>query len=517
MHGSEARCRYHGVVEVVRGVTDFQLTLRASAADGGVLQRTEAARQLPFEEWVSSCNVTERRRLDLSERLEFGVGPQPVRGTRRPTLGDLLFPYLAKPRQPTTLYAFQREGIRWLLDRPRAILADDMGLGKTIQVLVALQEIVAQSIGEQALVVSPKTLLSNWIRESGHWVPGLVVRSAAEIGAASMKGGAHVVVCTYEELGAIPRLREHPWAVVVADEAHRLRTGDSARAALFRELKSARCWLLTGTPIENSASDLANLLSYLDPKRFSKETLLRMPEAVRPAAHPYLLRRRKVDVVKELPAAQRTDVPLAMSCTQSKRYLDVLLGRDGVKRNPLQKMALCRALCDLSETSDDSAKLDWLENFTRDVLPPDEKVVVFSAFLPILRAGVRRMRAYMPGNGCYITGETPANERQASVVEFQKDTGPRVLFLSMGVGAEGLTLTRANHVVFLNEWWNPSMNQQARDRVLRIGQHRPVYEYRLFMRDTVEERVRELIASKQATIDDIVEALASGVGKFDLL
>ena len=107
-----------------------------------------------------------------------------------------------------------------------------------------------------------------------------------------------------------------------------------------------------------------------------------------------------------------------------------------------------------------------------------------------------------------MSGDTPTAERSDIVTAFQRDTGPRVLFLSMGVGAEGLTLTRANHVVFLNEWWNPSLNQQARDRVLRIGQHRVVNEYRLLVRSSVEERVRDIIEDKECAIADIVDALA---------
>ena len=517
MHGSEASREFRGSLTVTRGVTDYQLSLRVVAEQGTAFERSTSVQRKLFEDWVGSCNVTDRYRLELTQRIEFAIGPQPVRGTRRPSLGDLLFPYMAKPQRPSALYDFQRRGIEWLLATPRGILADDMGLGKTIQVLVAVQDLIAGDLGQQVLIVSPKTLLPNWQREAAQWVPGVVVRSAAEIGASSLRGSASVVLCTYEELASLPRLRQHQWSAVVADEAHRLRTGDSARASSFRDLKSNRCWLLTGTPIENSASDLATLLSYLDPKRFSRDALLRTPEFVRPAAEPYLLRRRKTDVIKELPSASRVDVPIEMLAAQSERYFDVLFGRDGVKRNPLQKMALCRALCDLAEDSEESSKLEWLEAFVSSSLPPGEKVVVFSAFLPILRAGMRRMRARLPGTGCYIAGDTPASERQSTVAEFQKEAGPRVLFVSMGVGAEGITLTRANHVVFLNEWWNPSTNQQARDRVLRIGQHRSVHEYRLFMRGTVEERVRELIETKQATIEQIVEALVQGSSRLDLL
>ena len=506
-----------GSAAVTRGSTSYEIVVRLRQQSGEERSATRSVPIAPFKEWVRGCSVTDSLRLELADRVDFPISPQPVRGARRPSLGDLLFPHVASQDIPGALYRFQIDGIAWLCGNPRAILADDMGLGKTVQVLVALNQIIAQELGAQALVVTPRTLLPNWLRESAKWTPGLVVRSAQEIGAGSLRGGAHVVLCTYEELERLPRLRQQPWRVLVADEAHRLRTGDSQRARWFREVHSQCCWLLTGTPIEHSAIDLAVLLSYLDPVRFSAKKLLSTPEAVRPTARPYLLRRRKSDVLGELPAVHREDIAVQMAAKQSQRYFDTLFGRDGERRNQLQKLAACRSICDLEPDDETSGKLDWLADFIAARLPLDEKVVVFSAYLPILRAAMRRFRSERPGACVYIAGDTPPEERQEVVSEFQQEGGPRVLLVSMGVGAEGITLTRANHVVFLNEWWNPSMNQQARDRVVRIGQHREVYEYRLYVRDTVEERVRQLIEQKQVTIDEVVEALARGSSQIDLL
>ena len=508
---------WSGFATVVRGSTSYEITARTRADTGVDRVDFKTVPIAPFKEWVGGCSVTDALRLELADRVDFSIGPQPLRGARRPSLGDLLFPHVIRPAIPDALYKFQTEGVAWLSRNPRAILADDMGLGKTVQVLIALEQLISNELGAQALVVTPKTLLPNWLRESAVWTPGLVVRSAREIGAGSLRGGAHVVLCTYEELAQLPRLRQQRWVALVADEAHRLRTGDSDRSRWFREIQSDCCWLLTGTPIEHSANDLAVLLSYLDPSRFSVRNLLSTPEAVRPTARPFLLRRRKSDVLGELPPASRLDIPVQMSARQSQRYFDILFGRDGEQRNQLQKLAGCRSICDLDSDGETSAKLDWIASFLVSGLPDGEKVVVFSAYLPILRAAMRRFRAALPDVCAYIAGDTPSEERQDLVAAFQRDDGPRVLFVSMGVGAEGITLTRANHVVFLNEWWNPSLNQQARDRVLRIGQHRPVHEYRLFVRGTVEERVRELIETKQATIDQIVEALAEGSPELDLL
>jgi SNF2 family DNA or RNA helicase len=160
----------------------------------------------------------------------------------------------------------------------------------------------------------------------------------------------------------------------------------------------------------------------------------------------------------------------------------------------------------MDENSGSSSKLDWLVSFIENGLLHDEKVVVFSAYLPLLRAAMQRLQGWRPGIALCITGEAPAAERQEAVSTFQSGASARVLLISMGVGAEGLTLTRANHVVFLNEWWNPSLNQQARDRVIRIGQHREVKEYRLIIKDSIEQRIRDIVIRKQCTFEQIVDA-----------
>ena len=517
MPDPDGRRPLRGGVTVFRGPDGFKAALDAVTADGLAICAEQMVERAALLAWVNECSVADAMRIELSDCARFAVGPQPVRGHRSPTLGDLLLSVLLKPVESKSLYPFQHVGVDWLCRTPRAVLADDMGLGKTLQVMIALERILSGRLGAQALIVAPKTLVPNWLKESVVWIPRLVVRSAEQIGAGSYRGGAHIVVSTYEEMIQNHRLRENTWLVVVADEAHRLRTGDSARSKWFRDLRSEFLWLLTGTPIENSPADLAVLLSYLDPVRFSARMLLSDPETVRPTAEPYFLRRRKTDVLSELPLVKRVDIELELSPDQSRRYFDVLLGRDGISRIHLQKIAQCRAICDLDEQTESSAKLDWLEEFYEHHLPADEKVVVFSAYLPVLRAAARRLRSRWSESCQYLSGETAAEERQAIVESFQQESGPRILLLSMGVGAEGITLTRANHVVFLNEWWNPSTNHQARDRVLRIGQHRQVHEYRLITRGTVEQRVRDLVVSKQATIDEIVEALARGTSRHDLL
>jgi SNF2 family DNA or RNA helicase len=517
MLGNDRRGQGFGKLRVARENDGYVATFIDALTEGASDPARRVFQGTELLDWVKACSVADGLALEVASEASFRVGPLPVRGSRSPTLGDLIFPFVCIAPDNPRLYPFQREGIAWLCSKHRAILADDMGLGKTVQVFTALRRVLCTSLGRQALVIAPKILVDNWLRESNAWASDLVVRSVAEIGAGTYRGGAHVVLASYDDFTRNQRLRETKWAVVVADEAHRLRTGSSQRARAFRELNSTYCWLLTGTPIEHSPADLATLLSYLDPVRFSARALLTAPGAVRPTAQPFLLRRRKADVLAELPPLQSRDVILPMTPAQSVKYFDVLLGRDGVSRIYLQKIAQCRSICDFEPESDASAKLDWLEEFLARELPVDEKVVVFSAYLPVLRAAHRRLHQKWPGICRYISGETPSSDRHDSLAAFSGDGSPRVLLLSMGVGAEGLTLTRANHVIFLNEWWNPSLNQQARDRVLRIGQHRPVYEYRLALQGTIEDRIRDIIQRKLVAVEKIVEALAGSPGELELL
>lgn len=517
MPGDDRSPQVVGKLRVSRENDGYLATFVASREDCASHLRIRFFPGNELLDWVKACSVADGLALETINEATFRVGPLPVRGSRPPTIGDLIYPLVCVASDSPLLYPFQLEGIAWLCGTPRAILADDMGLGKTVQVFMALRRVLCTQLGRQALVITPKILVDTWLRESKTWVSDLVVRSAAEIGAGTFRGGAHVVLASYDEFARNTRLRETQWSVVVADEAHRLRTGSSQRARAFRELNSTYCWLLTGTPIEHSPADLATLLSYLDPVRFSARALLSAPDAVRPTAQPFLLRRRKADVLAQLPRLESRDVILAMTPTQSVKYFDVLFARDRVSRIYLQKVAQCRSICDFEPESDSSAKLDWLEGFVDYELPPDEKVVVFSAYLPVLRAAHRRLHHKWPGICGYISGETQARDRQPTLSAFSNNATPRVLLLSMGVGAEGLTLTRANHVVFLNEWWNPSLNQQARDRVFRIGQHRPVYEYRLALRGTIEDRIRDILQRKLVAVEKIIEALAGSPTQLELL
>jgi SNF2 family DNA or RNA helicase len=442
-------------------------------------------------------NADSHWRREGGGRVRFG----PIGVAERPvSVADLALPSLVRVALPHRLYEFQHEGMEWLLERDQALLADDMGLGKTIQIACAIAELCSDKIGCRVMVVSPATLIDNWINELSTWAPLLVSRSLRGLSSNRRQQPNHVLVVSYDEVDREAFLRETEWDLVVADEAHHLRNGRSNRSRAFRNVCRKRLWLATGTPIENRPSDMAEVLSILAPTRFSSSRLGSNPDVIRSAAQEFTLRRTKESVLGEIPAITSHDVPVELHPEQLVAYRKVELGRDGISRHAFARMRELQRICDFVDLT--SAKLDWIAHFCSR-LPEDEKVIVFSSSVEVLVRG----RARLSGSEL-ISGETPHELRSVVVRRFQTDMRPRVLFLSQRVGAEGITLTRANHVVFINQWWNPSATSQGIDRIRRIGQHRKTHCYRLYAPGTIEDRVRQLLSQKTEEAEAVLGALS---------
>ncbi len=435
----------------------------------------------------------------------------------RPGIEQLLAPLLFDSPARMTLRPFQREGVTWLIDHNRAILADDMGLGKTAQALVALDTLVSDGVVRSALIACPKSLATNWERECQMWAPTLtVVRSVPERSArdtvwSSLLRRSHAIVTTYEQLRPLPRpLREQPLELLIADEAHRLRRSDAQIVRAMRGLRTDRFWALTGTPIERHASDLATLLSLLEPQRFSSQTSTSDAE-IRSLARPFVLRRLKSDELDDLPEVIESKELIELTPRQRTRY-DAEVKRPPTEASGgvLERLSILRSICDVDLESDSSSKLDRIVDIIGAIHRNGEKAVVFSHLLrplELLEARLARQRPAL--RSITLEGSLGADERARVVAEFKSNEGIVALLCSAKVGGEGLTLTEANHVIFINEWWNPSANAQARDRVVRLGQERRVHVHRFRCSDTVEELLDDILDRKEETFSSIVDALAS--------
>lgn len=483
---------------------------------------------------------------------EKGAGEQVVIGAsigrlREQVAGVLDVPLVEVPDAlQATLRDYQRRGLTWLAEITRlglgGCLADDMGLGKTITLIALhLHRFAAGASSGPTLVICPASLLGNWEAEIGRFAPGVRVRRfhGADRDLDGLEHG--FVLTTY---GTMRRdavaLAQVPWDLVVADEAQHLKNAASATAKAIRTIPSRARVALTGTPVENNLTELWAILDWCVPGLLGSRLAFRrawasqieagvderMTQRFAALIAPFLLRRRKSDpgIAPELPAKTETDHPLALTREQAVLYesfvrdsMERIERADPISRRGLVLMLLTglKQICNhpaqfLKQQSGRiagrSQKIDLLDELLETVLAEDGAVLVFTQYV----AMARLLEAHWEATGVphqFLHGATPVRERERMVQRFQDAGDPQsvpVFLLSLQAGGVGLNLTRADHVVHVDRWWNPAVEDQATDRAYRIGQTKPVQVHRLITRGTVEEKVAELLARKRALADAVL-------------
>jgi superfamily II DNA or RNA helicase len=452
----------------------------------------------------------------------------------------------APPTFNGVLRGYQRDALGWFDFLRRfgfgGCLADEMGLGKTVMVLAAMEgrRLEHQRTGRTSrpsLIVVPRSLVFNWRQEAARFAPALRVldfTSAERRGALDAIDEHDIVLTTYGTLRRdIGHLKEIAFDYAILDEAQAIKNAHTSSAKAARLLKADHRLALSGTPVENHLGELWSLFDFLNPgmlgaasffsaagvsgRRADDEMLTLLARGLRP----FILRRTKEQVATELPP--RTEQTLYCDLEPPQRalydelrdhYRASLLGKvaqDGLGRAKLQvleallrlRQAACHpGLVDRSRVSDPAAKLDVLVPRLQELVEDGRKVIVFSQFttlLGLLRTRLDESKLTYE----YLDGKT--RDRQACVERFQGPGCPLFL-VSLKAGGLGLNLTAAEYVFLLDPWWNPAVEAQAIDRAHRIGQTRPVFAFRLIARNTVEEKVVELQATKRRLADAIVRA-----------
>ena len=487
-----------------------------------VLQRVFSVDAMASEALQSGRIVTKKIRLDdlasISISIPTSAGLDEYRSWR-PDTGVLIRPQLMPAPDTSYLYPYQVDGVNWLQSRSSAVLADDMGLGKTLQTITALRYLARRGDLHDALVIAPKSLLATWSRELERWAPEISVcrlspnRSIRDDAWSLVLGRFHVCLTHYEHLRELsPPVQDHTFGLIVADEAHRTRRTEARVTQSIRELSSQRWWALTGTPLERDSRDFATLLSMVMPTRFAPSDEHLAPETLRTRARPYVLRRRKADVLSQLPAVTETVEWLVLTPKQRMAYDAVRVETKRNRRRPgefLKGLNKLRQICDMDPVSRDSCKIDRIVEIADDLDDLGEKGVVFSNLLAPLDELERRLSRHIGPRFARIDGSMASEEREEALGSFRDDPAVLLLLASSRVASEGLTLTEANHGIFLNEWWNPSSNLQARDRIVRIGQTRPVAIYKFRCEETVEEAFDLLLDEKSELFNEVVEGLES--------
>ena len=432
---------------------------------------------------------------------------------------------------PGPLLGFQVVGVRALVGSPALLLADDMGLGKTVQAIAAMWVLHHRGQLGGALVVAPAGLLAQWRRALGDWVPELavsVVRGPATERAWQWRAPADVHIVAYDTLRsdltdnpASPPRRE--WGVVVLDEAQRIKNRGTATARAAKSLPRRRAWALTGTPLENSVDDLASVCEFLAPWADGQPRVrLSAGPALRARHRELQLRRRKADVLPELPPKQVIDVDIELLGPQRRAYERAeregvvrlrALGRDVPVANVLELITRLKQICNVCPVSGRSAKLDDLEARLEVLEAEGHRSLVFSQYTggDGVAAIEARCHRFLPL--CYTGSQTLA-ERDEVLRRFRTDTRHRVLVLSLRAGGQGLNLADASYVVHFDRWWNPAVERQAEDRSHRMGQTLPVTVFAYRCVGTIEERIDTILRSKQALFDELVDGVSLDLSRF---
>jgi superfamily II DNA or RNA helicase len=516
------------------------------------IERAAADNGLPFSEamrLMAGASLDEGDDIGAADWSQLTAGPwlaQTLRGLRQPE-------GLARIEPGTELKAvlrpYQHAGLRWLylLSQLRlgACLADDMGLGKTIQVLSLLLVLKREQEGARrpSLLVAPASLLANWAAEAARFAPSLrlLVAHPSAMPAADLQAldaqrlsDTDLVITSYGTLMRLQAFEDLHWCLAVVDEAQAIKNPGTRQTRQVKKLKADARIALTGTPVENRLSDLWSIFDFTHPgllgsaKAFAGFTRRLAENAhfgpLRDLVRPYILRRLKTDkqVIADLPDKTEVKAWCHLSGAQAALYEHAVkelaqslqdaegIGRKGVVLSFLMRFKqICNHpsqwLGDAAWEAADSGKFARLRELTEVIAAKQEKVLIFTQFRETTEPLAAFLGSIFGRAGLVLHGGTPVARRRELVARFQQDELTPFFVLSLKSGGAGLNLTAASHVIHFDRWWNPAVENQATDRAFRIGQQRNVLVHKFVCRGTIEERIDQLIESKQQLVADVLE------------
>jgi len=442
------------------------------------------------------------------------------------------------------LRPYQVSGFQWfhMLDELGwgGCLADDMGLGKTLQTITFLQYLQGKYKNATHLVICPTSLIYNWESELKKFCPSLryhIYYGADRTLTAEQFLENDVIISSYGAIrNDVEELRRFEWHYIFLDESQAIKNPDSLTAIALQLLKSRNRMILSGTPVQNNTFDLFAQFNFLNPgllgtrdffknefaNPIDKENDKLKSAQLRKIVYPFLLRRTKEQVAKDLPEKTETVIWCTMGREQRAVYDlyrntvrlallekidEVGMGKAGI--DVLQGLLRLRQICDSPVLLKDnkiktkkSAKIDELMREIEENAG-GHKMLVFSQFSEMLHLIEDHLRREaLPYT--YLDGSTLAEKRQEAVERFREDPSIRVFLISLKAGGMGLNLTEADYVYIVDPWWNPAAEQQAIDRTHRIGQTNKVFAYKMICKDSVEEKILQLQQKKKQLASDLI-------------
>ena len=494
--------------------------------------------------------------ITLMEALRMEIGTEPVDVGAMVSNGKWLSELLRDLRRPekirkvavpSTIHAelrpYQKNGYAWLnyMDKLGfgACLADDMGLGKTLQVLTYLEKLRKREKSARVLLVVPASLLGNWQREAEKFAPKLDLlilhgRSAPVLGKLASEESAFLNITTYGMIPRIKELKDINWTCIILDEAQAIKNPATKQTKEIKKLSGRMRIAMTGTPIENDLTNLWSLFDFLNKGlmgtsaefgQFTKR-LKEHPEKyaqLKSMVAPFMLRRVKTDksIIADLPEKLETIDYAALSKKQVVLYRKTveemeerILNSEGIERRGmvLATIIKLKQICNHPDqylgqetfSGDDSGKFALLKSICETIYEKRERVLVFTQFREITEYLAQFLKEIFHADGYVLHGGTPVSRRSKIVEAFQGDAYVPFIVLSVKAGGTGLNLTKANHVIHFDRWWNPAVENQATDRAFRIGQTKNVMVHKLVCQKTIEEKIDAIIESKKELAENVI-------------
>ena len=474
------------------------------ASDSDIPEQEE-----PDEESSSPTEPPKRTRLTppkdlvrLEDRLYYVLQP-PLESIVQNA--KLTFPF-----QP---FPYQMDGIAFLYSRSSAILADEMGLGKTMQSITAIRMLLLSGEIRNTLLVCPKPLVTNWVREFRQWAP--------EIPVAVIQGDfnkrawvwsnpqAPVKIANYELMlkdSSIIDDGSLHFDLVLLDEAQRIKNRNSTTSEVIRGIPRDRSWALTGTPIENSIEDLVSIFEFLSPGHLRDDMHLKSLGA---ATRDHILRRTKDKVLTDMPPKLFRAADLELTPDQRLSYKAAEeegivhladLGESITVQHVFELVLRLKQICNFDPATGSSAKMERLEADIEEICASGQKAIVFSQWVESLDVIGEKLARFNP---VHYHGRVPSNKRDAVIDRFKNDPKCGAILMSYGAGAVGLNLQFCHYVFLFDRWWNPAVEDQAINRAHRLGVKQAVTVTRMMAVDTIEQRIDEVLSQKRELLQTL--------------
>jgi len=389
-----------------------------------------------------------------------------------------------------------------------------MGLGKTIQTITAIKSIYEAKGIFRCLIIVPNSLLFNWLSEFKLWfkeVNPTILIGDKKNRFVQLDMTSGIVLATYEQIRIAiednSNLRK--FDLVVLDEAQKLKNKNSKTHLMLQLLKKDKTWLLTGTPLENNIQDVVSLFRFMSKEILSDPTdYLKIKNEIKP----YIKRRLKKEVAKELPALIEQEVLLEMSPQQKTEYSQIYDNRENYD-SMFEVLNELKQICNFSSKNKSSSKLEMLELIVDDVYENNGKLIVFSQYVETLLEIEKRLNIK---NLFLFHGGLDQEKKNEVIERFKSIQESAIILVSIKAGSVGLNLQEASTVVLFDRWWNPAIENQAIGRAHRIGTTEPVTAYKFLTKDSVEQKLDVILKSKQQLFDEIIDEQESISQKINL-